>query len=222
VYIPGGPRAEAAHHALVLLGIEDPKMIDRLRAEIVRDPKTLVRHAGLFQGPLHGRAADPVIAKLLSSPDPELRYYAAYALMECRDPALTNAIAALAKEEATRTQAVAMYMAERMDHDGFKAIREELMHALVSADPAVKRAAVRAFATQKDMAVILVLRQYLAAPIIADEDVQTISQALNALTGSSFGFNPRANPQRTAAVLEQFDRWVRDHGGTPTTVNSLP
>jgi hypothetical protein len=197
-------------------------MVERLRAEIVRNPNTIIRHAGLFQIPLHDQPADPVIVTLLSSPDADIRYSAAYALVSCKDATLAAPIVALAKEESKRTQALALQMAEKLPDDAFKLIRQDLIRALVSTDPAVKRAAIRAFATHKDMAIAVILREYMTTPTLPAEDELTMTRSLQALTGSTFGFNLRAGPERNAPAIQKFDQWVIDHGGTPANVQALP
>ena len=215
VQIAGGPRAQAAHDVLVWL--RDPALLERLRAEVVRDPKTLARHAGLIQGPLYGEKADPEIAKLLSSPDAEIRYWAAYALMECKDETLAKPIAALAKEAATRTQEVALKMASKLSAEAFVSIRGDLVPLLRSADAAVQDAAIKAFAGHKDLAVAPVIREFLTKPPAKPGGGYnvTITQALNALTGSMFGYDYlHWGPEKNADAISKFDEWVLQHGGT--------
>ena len=62
--------------------------------------------------------------KLIASPDADVRYYAAYALVECRDDTLAKPIVALAKEQATRTQEVALQMAAKLSAEASLILRE--------------------------------------------------------------------------------------------------
>jgi hypothetical protein len=212
VYIPGGPREKAAFSAI--LWMHDPAIYDPLRAEVLRDPKTLARHAGLFQHTLYRQKADPEIAKLLSSPDADVRYYAAYALIECQDAALAKPIAALIKEDSKRMQEVALSIAAKLPADAFQSIRADLLGSLKSKDATVKKAAIQAFGEHKDVAVAPALREALTATEHPSGDVD-ILRALRTLTGTDFSYQLHQwGPAKNADAIKKFDEWTLQHGGT--------
>ena len=81
----------------------------------------------------------------------------------------------------------------------------------------MQTAAITTFAGQKDLAVAPVIREFLATPPATPQvgyDV-TITQALNALAGSTFGYDYlHWGPEKNAAAIAKFDAWVLQHGGT--------
>jgi RNA polymerase sigma factor (sigma-70 family) len=210
IYIPDGPRAKSASRALVWL--RDPRIVVRLSPLVQRNPQSLARYSDVLFGPLSGQPADPVIMKLLASPDPDVRYHAAHALNECVDPALAGPIAGLVKDQALRTRELGMLMAIRLSDAAFASIRNDLVPLLRSSDLTVQHAAIKVFAGHKDLAVAPVIREFLAAPPakpgVGAYDV-TVMQALNALTGSNFGYNPlNWGSEKNAAALARFDQWL--------------
>jgi hypothetical protein len=69
LYLSDTPLSKPTHTALIWL--KDPVILRPLLEDIEKDPKTLARHAGLLQGLLAGKAAEPLLLKLLDSPDAE-------------------------------------------------------------------------------------------------------------------------------------------------------
>jgi len=214
VYLAEGPRSKTAYGTLIWL--KDPAILVRLREEITRDPKSLTRHAGLFQEALDDQPADPVVMKLLSSDDADIRYYAAYALEECADAALAPTAAKLAGESDPRSQEAAAYMARKLPREAFAAISLKLQPLLKSPNAGVQSVAITAFAAQKDPAVAPILREFLAKPLASPSDVNpTILQALNALTGTTFGYSASQwGAAKNAPALARFDQWILAHRGT--------
>jgi len=148
LYLADTPLSQPARTALVWLG--DPATVRPLIQQIDKDPKSIARHAGLFQGPLAGCAAEPTLVNLLDSPDADLRYHAAYALYECRDAALAKPIAKLAKETEPRLQIAALKLAMRLPDDAFATIRSDLVPLISSKDDGVRLEAITCFAKRKD------------------------------------------------------------------------
>ncbi len=242
VYIPDGPRAEAAYTALILWcgdaggrRLAEPAktaLMKRLRGEVVKDPRTIIRHAGMLQMWVSGKQADPDIARLLSSNDADVRYYAAYALMSCKDDGLAKPIASLAQDQAPRTQALALLMAATLSDDAFAAIRKNLVGLLKSKELIVRNASLKAFAAHRDAAVAPLLREFLTAPdpptnvpgqsFMFSVQADGLRSALRALTGTDFGFDPRNwGSQKNATAITQFDAWVRQHAA-PAEPPDLP
>jgi hypothetical protein len=207
LYLAGGPAARAAHTALVHL--RDPAMVPRLLAEVEKDPASLARHAGLFQGPLQGAAMPPPLAKSLASPDVDVRYFALYAVMECKDPALAPAVARIAKDAPARSQELAAEVAATLSDDDYQGVRSEVRSLLDSPAPDVQAAAIKACARHKDRAVVPVLRRCLMQADIAPGMDVIVMQALNAVADSTFGYDLHAwGPTLNAAAIARFDAWA--------------
>ena len=209
VYLGNDSRAKEASRVLVWL--RDPAMVPRLLQDVERDPRSLARHADPLFGALAKQKAPPVLVKLLSSPDSEVRYHAIHALSECDDPALATLLAGLAKDKDVRTRELVMLMVGKLPAEAFASIRGELVALLRSTDSTVQDAAIKAFAGHKDLAVAPVIREFLATPPAKPGGAYnvTIIQALNTLTGSTFGYDYlRWGPEKNAAALAKFDQWI--------------
>jgi hypothetical protein len=198
LYLGRGPLSEPAATALIWLA--DPAIVRPLLEQIEKDPKSIIRHAGLFQGPLAGRPAEPALVRLLDSSDADVRYSAAMALSECRDPTLAAPIVRLAQASAPRLQSAALTLATRLPDDAFTDIREDLAPLLASKDSALRLEATACFARHKDILAGPSLCDLLKQDRIDPGQGVTVMQALNALAGSSFSYDlhhwgPTANRQ---------------------------
>jgi hypothetical protein len=212
LYLADTPLSPPTQTALVWLA--DPAIVRPLLAEIEKDHKRIVRHAGLFQGPLAGRPAEPALVKLLDSPDADIRYHAAYALYECRDAALVKPIARFAKETDPRLQSAALTLARRLPDDAFAGIRDELAPLLSSTDERLSLEAVTCFAGHKDLLAGPPLLRRLKLERIDPGQAVTVMQALNALAGSAFSYDMHNwGPKANGKAIARFEAWLRQTGG---------
>ncbi|MBC8873488.1 MAG: HEAT repeat domain-containing protein [Planctomycetes bacterium] len=240
--LKSGVKQEVARASATILALELPSFVDRLLAmymddadvprevyrtllfmrnvSIVRpllerveeDPKFLVRCAGLFQGPLHGKPAEPTLLKLLESPDKEIRYHAVYALYACRDPKLAPQAVKLAGEKEPRFRSAAAQLASNLPADSFAAVRDKLLRLLNDEDETVRFKALRCFAEQKDLAAGPVILKLLKQDQISRQYRVTVMQSMSKLAGSTFNYRQHTwgpgTPGNTRAI-EKFEAWLR-------------
>ena len=200
-----------------LLFMRDPAIVQPLLARVEKDPKFLARCAGHFQGPLWRKPAEPLLLKLLDSPDADVRYHAGYAVYECRDPKLAAPAAKFAREKEPRFRIVAAYLASNLPADEFTAVRKDLVSLLNDPDEAVRMEALRCFAQQKDLAacpvILELLMRHHAGP--AGQHEITVMQSLAALTGQQFGYDMHnwgpGTPGNQQAI-RQFQDWMKTRG----------
>jgi hypothetical protein len=210
LYLSDTPHATAARTALVWL--RDPVIVRRLLQEIAKEPKSLERHAGLFQGPLAGGPAEADLIKLLDSPDANMRYHAAYALYECIDPALAGPTAKLAREKEGRLQGAALQLAMRLPGKAFAAARPALAPLIESPDIGIRLQAITCFAKRKDLLAGPLILGFLQQPLIDPGHAVTVMQALGALTGSTFQYNMHKwGPEANAKAIARFEAWLATH-----------
>ena len=133
-----------------LMTMDCSNIFEPLLRKVEKDPRLLIRCAGLFQGPLYHKPTNPMLLKLVSSADEEISYHAAYALYECKDSKLAPLAAKFAKNPAPRFRVTAAHWASNMEADAFKSIRKELLPLLADRDEKVQSAARECFKQQKD------------------------------------------------------------------------
>ncbi len=183
-----------------------------LLERVEKDPKFIIRCAGLFQGPLWRRPAEPALFKLLESPDREVRYYAAYALYECRDPKLAPYAVRLSGEKETRFRRAAAHVASNLPEGSFADVRDKLLHLLNDKDETVRFEALRCFAEQKDPAAGPGILKLLKQDKLAEGHRITVLQAMSKLAGSTFNYRLHDWGPGTSAnkqAIEKFEAWLR-------------
>jgi HEAT repeat protein len=195
----------------------DQATLRPLLARVEKEPKFLVRCAGLLQGILWRKPAEPLLLKLLDSPDAEVRYHAGHAVYECRDPKLAAPTVKFAQEKEPRFRIVAAYLASNLPADEFTAVRKDLVSLLNDPDEAVRFEALRCFAQQKDLAACPVILELLMRnhPGPAGQREITVMQSLAALTGQQFGYDMHnwgpGTPGNQQAI-RQFQDWMKTRG----------
>jgi hypothetical protein len=215
MFLADGELAEPAGTAL--LWAHDPAIVQPLLARVEKAPKFLARCAGLFQDPLYRKPAEPILLKLLDSPDVKVRYHAGYALYECRDPKLAAPAVKFAQEKEPRFRVMAAHWASNLPAGSFVAVRKDLMPLLNDADEPVRSEALRCFAQQKDLAACPVILDSLMRnhPGPGGQHEITVMQALFALTGQRFGYDMHnwgpGTPGNRQAIVE-FGVWMASRG----------
>ncbi|NQV32256.1 MAG: hypothetical protein HQ515_06150 [Phycisphaeraceae bacterium] len=230
MYLAEDELSRAAWGALVW--IRHPAIVPMLLKSVDRDPRSLLRCSGLFLGSLSGKPAEPQLFKLLNSPDADIRYHAAYALQECRDPELAQPTVQLAHEKDARFRSMAAQWASKLPHRSFLTIREELLPLLSDPNETVRFDALRSFGQRKDLAagpVILALLQRDGLRI--EQQKIVVMQAMSSLSGNTRRYDMHnwgsAKPGNQRAI-EQFKAWLKtqqDHIsilGTVTGIDGKP
>jgi HEAT repeat protein len=213
LYLADTPFSQPAQTAL--LWLSDPAIVRPLLEQVEKNPKSLARHAGLFQGPLAGQPAEPVLVKLLDSPDADLRYHAAFALFECRDATLAKPISRLAKETDPRLRSAALTLAMRLPDGAFPSVRPDLAPLISAPEESLRLEAITCFSKRKDLLAATPILRLLKQDRIDPGQAVTVMQALNALADSAFGYDMHNwGPTANAKALARFEAWLRQHGLT--------
>jgi hypothetical protein len=212
LYLADTPLSQTAQTALVWLA--DPAIVRPLLEQIEKDPKRIIRDAGLFQGPLAGRPAEPVLVKLLDSPDPAVCYHAASALSECRDATLDQPTARLARAADPRLQSAALTLALRLPDEAFAGIHADLAPLLSAKDAGVSLEAVTCFARRKDLLAGPPILRLLKQERMDPGEAVTVMQALNALAGSAFSYDMHNwGPKANGKAIARLEAWLRPAAG---------
>jgi hypothetical protein len=195
-----------------LLFLRDPAMVKPLLERVSKDPKFLIRCADLFQGTFYEQPADPVLLKLLDSPDPEIRYHAAYALEECRDSRLAQPAVRLAGETNSESRFAAAQMVARLPEASFKEVRAGLLPLLSDKNEHVRYYALLSFGQRKDLAAGPVILEALRRDQLAEQYKVWVMQAMSALSGSTWNYYSHewgpARPGNQTAIA-QFEAWLK-------------
>jgi hypothetical protein len=199
----------SAYSALVWRA--DAATLKPLLERVAREPRFLTRCSGLFMGPLAGEPAEPALVKLLGSPDTEIRYHAAYALQECRDPNLAQPTARLAREKEARFRFLAAHWASKLPGPSFRSVRGELLPLLRDSDDEVRFYALLSFGKQKDLAAGPVILEMLRGELSAEQHKIWVMQAMNELSGNTWNYDLHnwgpAKPGNQQAI-ERFAAWL--------------
>ena len=203
--------SESALRALTFM--RDAQVMQRLLEEVKKDPRSLIRFAGLLQGPLWRKPADPLLLELLNSPDAEIRYAAVRAVYECSDPKLAPVAVRFAVDRDKRFRVGASYFTGNLPKSSFFAVREQLLPLLSDEDDDVRFTALKAFAQQKDLAAATVILDLLKQDELDEGHKVTVMQSMNTLTGTHFNYfmhewGPGRKGNRRA--IEEFEEWLRN------------
>lgn len=206
-----------------LLFSHDPAMVKPLLERVDQDPKFLIRCAGLFQGTLHNQPADPVLLKLLDSPDPEIRYHAAYALEECLDSRLGQPAVRLAGDTNSQSRFVAAHMAAKLPEASFQEARSGLLPLLKDTDEQVRYYALLSFGKRKDPAAGPVILEALRKDKLPEQYKVWVMQSMSALSGSTWSYYMHEwGPSRpdNQKAIDRFETWLKQQ--SPQDDSSKP
>lgn len=205
-----GPEQDFAAYAL--RGIDDPLAIPIL----VRHGVT--RHFEVLRALQRNRPANTALLDELTHRDAEVRWRAAYALAESRDPHLVPTVERLARDESPKVREQAANIGFELPAEAFLRVRLVLVKFL--ADPAVevRSFVVVLFASRKDPVCANALYDLLANEQTLESWRQSnLVQALDNLTGSYFGFVPGtiSSPSARRVSLRQFADWMAQNVRKP-------
>ena len=209
IWLADDERSQAAWSALVFL--PDPAIIDHLKQRIAKEPAFLKQCSGLFQAPLAGKEADPLLLSLLDSPDPDIRYHAANALQECRDSRLAQPVSAMASAEDPRLRMIASSMIAKLPAADFQQHRAAFLDLLEDESDEVKFKALWSIAQQKDRAAAPVILTSLQGEAPNEQGKVWIMQAMSNLSGKTWNYDMHQwgidHPGNREAIA-RFEAWL--------------
>ncbi|MBN2684009.1 MAG: HEAT repeat domain-containing protein [Pontiellaceae bacterium] len=196
-----------------LIFMDHSSILSPLLKRVEEDPQLLIRCAGLFQGPLAGKPAEPLLLNLFADTDPEIRYGAAYALMECVDERLAQPMEKLANESESRFRLIAAHQIPLLPEEAFASVRDQLLSLLNDPDDEVRFNALLGFGKRKDLAAGPIILDVLKREQIEEQYKVWTMQALSALSGSTWNYDMHTwgpKSSRNQEAIEQFEFWLRD------------
>jgi hypothetical protein len=197
---------------MTLISLRDPAMVKPLLERVEQDPKFLIRCSGLFQGTLYGQPADPALLKLLDSPDPEIRYHAAYALEECTDARLARPAVRLAGDTNSESRFVAAHLVARLPEASLQEVRAELLPLLSDPDERVRYYALLNFSKRQDLAAGPVILEALRRDQFAEQNRVWVMNAMGGLSGNIWNYDPHEwgpASARNEKAIGQFEAWLK-------------
>jgi hypothetical protein len=218
IFLAGGEASESARRGIFS---DDPAVVQALLARAEADPNFLDKCAGMLQLAQWHKPAEPVLLKLLNSPDAKVRYDAADAVYDCIDANLAPTAKRFAKEAKPEYRVVGAHLASNLPAGAFATVRNDLLALLSDSDARVQDEALRAFAMQKDLATCQVILDAIKAEHPGPGNVM---QAMSALTGGTFGYDMHnwgpGTPTNQRAI-GKFEAWMESHGVAVTRTFKL-
>ncbi len=173
----------------------------------------ITRHYDKLRRLQRGRPANSELVALLHDQDSEVRWRAAYALVESGDPRLSPFVERLARDEASDVRVQAANIAFLLPSEEFVRLRAVLVRLLADKAVEVRSSVAILFATRKDAVCAKALYDLLTQEEKLEPWRQSnLVQALQTMTGSYFGFAPGTISTESArrASLDQFARWISE------------
>ena len=173
----------------------------------------ITRHYDKLRRLQRGRPANSELVALLHDQDSEVRWRAAYALVESGDPRLSPFVERLARDEASEVRVQAANIAFLLPSEKFVRLRAVLVRLLADKAVEVRSSVAILFATRKDAVCAKALYDLLTQEEKLEPWRQSnLVQALQTMTGSYFGFVPGTISTESArrASLDQFARWISE------------
>jgi len=201
---------EPMYAAQALRDLEDPRAIPFLIRRFPEDPTQFFETLRTLQ---HDRPAHPMLLELLRSNDANVRWRAAYSLVESRDPALVPILPRLVGDPAVDVRRQAGYIAVNFADATYRLARPSIEPLLSDPEMAVRADVAVAMASRKDSTSALALLALLELEEKMEPWRQSnVVQAIHTLTGTYFGLVPGTpSPEARARALTDFARWIEAH-----------
>jgi hypothetical protein len=203
---------DPTYAAQALRDLGDPRAIPFL---IKRFPEEPTRFFEVLRTLQNDRPAHPLLLELLRAGDAEVRWRAAYTLVESRDPVLVSIIPSLVSDPATDVRRQAGYMVVNFDGAIYRRARPSIEPLLTDPEMAVRADVAVAMASRKDVT---------SAPVLLalarqEENMESwrqsnVVQAIHTLTGTYFGLvpgTPSPSPAVRDKALTDFALWIQTH-----------
>jgi hypothetical protein len=195
--------------AQALRTLDDPRAIAPL---IHRFPEEPTRFFDILRSLQRNRPAHPLLLELLRSKDTQVRWQAAHALTESRDPALIPIIEGLVSDPAADVRRQAGQIALSFDDSGYRRARPLMIPLLSDADIGVRADVAVAMASRMDRVSAPILLALLPHVDTLEPWRQSnVIQAVHTLTGTYFGLTPGTPlppPVRDKAMAD-FAEWIK-------------
>ena len=191
-----------------LMLANSPESASLLLKQVKKDVSFLIRCGGLLQNALNGKPAEPILLRLLESPDPEIKFAAATALAGCRDEKLAAPTVQLAGDSEARFRSVALEMASSLTDAEFQTVRSNLLPLLNDADGSVSMTALRCFSQKKDLAAAPVILKLLKQKQVSAQNEATVMQAFSVLAGTNFNYDMHNWGPSNTQPIKAFEEWL--------------
>lgn len=196
-----------------LRDLNDPRAIKHLINENKNNP---TKYFEILRTLQRQRSADPALVALLSNPDAEIRWKAAYALAECGDVSLIPYLKELVNDNDPRVRKQAANIAFLIEPDLFAEVRPYLVKMLSDKDINVRSFVAIVFAHRKDKVCAHTLLELLKNEEMDQGSHSNIVQAINNLTGSYFGYSFgsdawQPSTENNQKAIARFSKWIKEN-----------
>ena len=205
----GSRDPDPIYAAQALRDLDDPRAIPALIRSVPGDPTRFYETLRSLQ---RKRAAHPQLLELLQSKDAQVRWRAAYALVDSRDETLVPLLPGLVADPAADVRRQAGYIAVSFDAATYGRLRSSIAALLTDADTGVRADIAVAVASRMDRASGPALLALVEREATLDSWRQSnVTQAIQTLTGSYFGLTPGtpSSPEVRGKALAAFGEWVK-------------
>ncbi|MEM7312126.1 MAG: hypothetical protein AAF497_03140 [Planctomycetota bacterium] len=201
-----------------LLFSQKPVELPALLSIVRDDPSSIAIISGLFQSTLYEKNAPQELKNLLDAEDTFIRWHAANAIRECRDPELSNFAIRCAIDPESRYREIAVGLANRLMPRDFDALKLTMRKLCRDRDAGIRSQAIACLARKKDLWV-----GEMIVELLRDKDVDlgkrvTVMQSFAALAGTHFGYDMHRwgvdNAENMVAV-EKLQAWLRSESSEP-------
>ncbi len=198
----------------VLRELNDPKAI---RVLLDADPHPPVTYFEILRHLCRGRLEDPGLLKLLESPDPEVRWRAAYALEESGDPALLPFVERLTSDPDARVRQAAVEMGRSLPEPAATTIWPRLVALHNDSDRMVRFHVAMMFGSKGDAICATTLHALVTEGALGSGYISTLIQLMHTVTGTYFDYDLSQPPttQVNRVAMERFAVWIKEHA-TPS------
>jgi hypothetical protein len=219
VHLAGGPMAQYTTPAIGWVS-SDAELARPLIADIEKSPAAVVRHHSILRTLLVGQPADPVLVKLLESPDADIRDSAAMSLEETDIGDVMVLAPRLVKDTDERVRLTGLRMAFRLPDAMFATVRDQFLPTLKSESPNERVRAAVGFAAKGDPAGARCVLEGLKNPALPSQLRGPVSSAARQLVGSravlrfdmvEWGPDNPTNAQ----FIALFEQWITSNVKQP-------
>lgn len=209
IYLANGPLAEAAGNSLIWI-TSDPVLAKRLIEEVEKDPQTLKRHSMLIAVFLRKQPVDERLLKYLDSPDAQMRFAAANALMETGDETMVVLAPKLLDDADPGVQNIGTKIILTAPAGHYQLARPMLIRLLDSPELTVRIDAAARLASQQDPRSGPVLLQFYLQADLEPRYRNRVMTAMRSLLGTGAGFRVNMSNWGTEAqIISRLEEWIR-------------
>ena len=221
--VPGGDATFADMLAQGLSDLDDPRAIPVLLGKTPE--RSIKKHFEKLRSLQRRRKAHPRLIELLSHPDKEVRWRAAHALTESRDPGLHPHVRKLLRDPAPEVRKQALHIACFLPGKWEGELYEARAALLRDSDSAVRLTCARLFAREGNPACAGTLLDLLRDPAVKRAERAAVVQDVRLLTGRHFRYDTSSGAsspttEKNRAAIAKFEKWV--NAVAPLDIRPLP